>query len=336
MRGAVDVALEVGEGEDGLPRGVPAKVHLVLSAEGDGAEVELDDQEGEMAPGVEMAVGEGVEDVGGRVDAPAKLGTLARRAAEADVGDEVRVSRAVVDSRCLLDLEGRLELRVHAVHGLVPEARHVDDLHVALLGDGPAQVGQVCVQARREGRLEHAVGLVVVLRVEEARGRGDVEDLCVDDGALGHAGIVVFAWIVDGRACAERDGAERNGAERDAGAGLVVVLEGVGRIERLEVALLLLLLHIALPVDLHAQHVVFMLRRGRKKVALVALVLILLLLLLVLLLLLLLLPNVAEGVCVDACAGSARHGLSVEGFLDFGAKILVREKWKILKREKKF
>ena len=199
MRGAVDVALEVGEGEDGLPRGVPAKVHLVLSAEGDGAEVELDDQEGEMAPGVEMAVGEGVEDVGGRVDAPAKLGTLARRAAEADVGDEVRVSRAVVDSRCLLDLEGRFELPVHAVDGLVPEARDVDDLHVALLSDGPAKLGQVCVQARGERRLEHAVGLVVVLRVEETCGRVDVEDLCVDDGALWHLCIVIFVWIVHGR-----------------------------------------------------------------------------------------------------------------------------------------
>jgi hypothetical protein len=91
---------------------------------------------------------------------------------------------------------------------------------------------------------------------------------------------------------------------------------------------LLFLLHVALPVDLHAKHVVFMLRRGRKKV------------LLVVFLLLLLLPNVADGVCVHACAGSARHGLSVDrgawkGSLDFGAKILVREKMENSKTGKK-
>ena len=119
-----------------------------------------------------------------------------RCAAEADARDDVRVSCAVVHDARLLDAEAELELLVHARHRLVPEARDFAHFKVALVGDAFEQGRQVRVEARREGRLEHAVGLGVILC--DLYRAAAVENLGVDDDAIWQSGVVVVVLGLDG------------------------------------------------------------------------------------------------------------------------------------------
>ena len=212
VRGAKDVALDIGEGEDLLAAGVPAEVdlwevpentgnktqitkgnaYLVFFAEAHGAEVQLRHDECERVFGRELGVGEGLKDARGGVDALAELCAVGRCAAESDASDGERLCGSVVDAAGVPDGVALLELHVHVVERLVLEAGDFSDFEVAGAGDVKYEEREVAGDAvcgDGEGVLEEVAALLAVLRAEE-RALGGEED-GVDDGACGHCGVVL-------------------------------------------------------------------------------------------------------------------------------------------------
>jgi len=157
----------------------------------------VDDQERERICTAELAVGHGVADIPGGVDASAELCALGRCAAEADASNLFCELGAVEDDDGLRDVIALLVLPVHVILGLVADTRDFTELEVELVDDGLDELRQVSDKARGEGMLEDAEALALEFRV--AQRAALVVNLGVYDGADGHDGVVavVLLEVVD-------------------------------------------------------------------------------------------------------------------------------------------
>ena len=165
-------------------------MYLIFLAKADGTEVQVDDQEGQLIAVFELGICEGMIDILGGVDAPAKLCTLGGCATESSLGYGVCAVRAVVGYDRLLDGIALFELLMHGMLCLVADSGDLANLEVALLADGLRELCQISNETRTESLLQHAKALGIGLGVEQRA--VDVINLGGDDCADGHFCIVIL------------------------------------------------------------------------------------------------------------------------------------------------